>query len=216
MKRMHDMPFGASMLADGKVRFRLWAPAARRVDLCLEQQADRDIVLPMNRLADGWFQLETPQARQGALYRYRIDGGLLVPDPASRANPQDVHGPSQVIDPAAFSWQDGGWLGRPWQEAVIYELHLGAFTAEGSFMAAMQRLDYLVELGVTAIELMPLADFPGTRNWGYDGVLLFSPDNSYGTPDELKVAGAGGACARIDGVAGCGVQPFRAGRQLSA
>jgi maltooligosyltrehalose trehalohydrolase len=186
MKRMYDMPFGASVLPNGKVRFRLWAPAAHSVDLCLENHAGEENVLSMNRLTDGWFQRETALAGHGTFYRYRIDGGHGVPDPASRANPLDVHGPSQVVDAAAFVWQDRNWLGRPWHEAVIYELHVGTFTAEGSFTSAIQRLDYLVELGITAIELMPVADFPGKRNWGYDGVLLFAPDNSYGTPDELK------------------------------
>jgi 1,4-alpha-glucan branching enzyme/maltooligosyltrehalose trehalohydrolase len=186
MKRIHDMPFGAAILDEGRVRFRLWAPAAFSVDLCLENQANAEIILPMNRLTDGWYQLETSQAAPGALYRYCIDGVGRVPDPVSRANPDDVHGPSQVIDPAGFNWLDADWRGRPWTEAVIYELHLGTFTAEGGFAAAMQRLDYLVDLGITAIELMPVADFPGTRNWGYDGVLLFAPDHSYGTPDELK------------------------------
>ncbi|WP_370654683.1 alpha-amylase family glycosyl hydrolase, partial [Rhodoferax sp.] len=176
------------MLPDGGIRFRLWAPAVRRVELILENNADQEIILPMQPLADGWFQIETSplQAAPGTLYHYRLDDGLIVPDPASRANPQDVHGPSQVVDASAFIWQDDSWQGRPWHEAVIYELHLGTFTNEGTFAAAIQRLDYLVELGVTAIELMPVADFPGTRNWGYDGVLLFAPDHSYGTPDELK------------------------------
>ncbi len=109
-----------------------------------------------------------------------------MPDPASRANPYDVHGSSQVVDPSAFDWQDDTWKGRLWYESVIYELHVGTFTAEGTFTAALQRLDYLVELGITAIELMPIADFPGKRNWGYDGVLLFAPDSCYGTPEELK------------------------------
>jgi 1,4-alpha-glucan branching enzyme/maltooligosyltrehalose trehalohydrolase len=186
MKSCHDMPFGACVLANGKVRFRLWAPAAHSVELSLENQTDQEILLDMNRLTDGWFQLETAQSGPGALYRFRIDGSLLAPDPAARANPRDVHGPSQVVDAAAFSWQDADWSGRAWHEAVIYELHLGTFTAEGSFAAAMQRLDYLVELGITAIELMPVADFPGTRNWGYDGVLLFAPDSRYGTAEELK------------------------------
>jgi 1,4-alpha-glucan branching enzyme/maltooligosyltrehalose trehalohydrolase len=176
------------MLPDGSIRFRLWAPAVRQVELILKNGADQEIILPMHPLADGWFQIETSplQAVPGALYHYRLDGDLIVPDPASRANPQDVHGPSQVVDPTAFIWQDDTWQGRPWHEAVIYELHVGTFTAEGTYAAAMQRLDYLAELGITAIELMPVADFPGMRNWGYDGVLLFAPDSSYGTPDELK------------------------------
>ncbi|MEI7997536.1 MAG: malto-oligosyltrehalose trehalohydrolase, partial [Methylococcaceae bacterium] len=149
MKRVHEMPFGASLLSDGKVRFRLWAPAARAVELCPENQSSEEIGLPMNRLSDGWFQIETLplQVVPETLYHYRLDGRLNVPDPASRSNPQDVHGPSQVVDATAFIWQDDGWQGRPWHEAVIYELHLGAFTNEGTFAAAMQRLDYLVELG---------------------------------------------------------------------
>lgn len=182
------MPFGAAVLADGRIRFRLWAPAARQVELRLQQDATTETGLPMQALADGWFELVTTpqQAAPGIRYRYRIDGSLDVPDPVSRANPGDVHGHSQVVDAAAFDWQDTAWLGRPWHEAVIYELHPGTFTEEGTFAAAMQRLDYLVDLGVTAIELMPVADFPGKRNWGYDGVLQYAPDTSYGTPDELK------------------------------
>lgn len=182
------MPFGACVLADGSIRFRLWAPAVKQVELILKDDAGKKHSLPMHSLSDGWFQIETlpSQAKPGTLYHYRLDGGLVVPDPASRANPQDVHGPSQVIDATDFIWQDEAWQGRLWHEAIIYELHLGTFTKEGTFTAAMQRLDYLVELGITAIELMPVADFPGTRNWGYDGVLLFAPDHSYGTPDELK------------------------------
>ncbi|MHB1174374.1 MAG: malto-oligosyltrehalose trehalohydrolase [Sulfuriferula sp.] len=188
MKRVHEMPFGASVLADGGVRFRLWAPAARSVELCRANLAGEDSKTAMSQLEDGWFQLELAQAqaKSGTRYRYRIDGGLNVPDPASRANPEDVHGYSQVVDGAAFEWQDGGWSGRPWHTAVIYELHLGCFTREGTCTAAIERLDYLVELGVSAIELMPVADFPGRRNWGYDGVLPFAPDSSYGMPDELK------------------------------
>jgi len=182
------MPFGACLLPDGRIRFRLWAPAVRQVELILENNTGKEISLAMQSLADGWFQLETsPQlAAPGTLYHYRLDGGLIVPDPASRANPQDVHGPSQIVDAAAFIWQDDSWQGRPWHEAVIYELHLGTFTDEGTFSAAIPRLDYLAELGITAIELMPVADFPGTRNWGYDGALLFAPDSGYGSPDELK------------------------------
>lgn len=185
MTKMHDMPFGACLLPDGRIRFRLWAPAAHQVELILEPNRT---VLPMRSLADGWFQIETLplQACPGTLYHYRLDGTLELPDPASRANPQDVHGPSQVVDARTFIWQDEGWRGRPWHEAVIYEIHVGTFTPEGTFNAAMAHFDYLVQLGITAIELMPVADFPGTRNWGYDGVLLFAPDSRYGSPDDLK------------------------------
>jgi malto-oligosyltrehalose trehalohydrolase len=185
MKRVHAMPFGATVLDSGGVRFRLWAPAARAVELCIEEQRTA-ITLPLHAQADGWFELETPQARAGSRYRYRIDGDLLVPDPAARFNPGDVHGASAVVDPAAFDWQDGNWRGRRWDEAVIYELHVGTFSPEGDFQGVERRLDYLEKLGVTALELMPVADFSGARNWGYDGVLPFAPDSSYGRPEQLK------------------------------
>ena len=175
------MPFGAECLGDGKVRFRLWAPKAHRVDLCLANQEPR----ALSKLDDGWFELVT-HTPAGSRYQFQIDGQTKVPDPASRFQPSDVHGPSQVIDPTAFDWQDEQWRGRPWEEAVIYELHVGTFTPEGTFAAAQQRLDYLADLGITALELMPIADFAGARNWGYDGVLPFAPDNCYGHPDDLK------------------------------
>ena len=178
------MPFGCLPLAAGGVRFRLWAPSARRVDLRLEGAGGT--VLAMEHAGDGWWQLDCARARAGSRYQYRIDGDLLVPDPASRANPDDVHRASCVVDPLAFDWDDGDWRGRPWEEAVIYELHVGSFTPQGGFAGVEERLDYLHELGVTAIELMPIADFPGRRNWGYDGVLAYAPDASYGTPADLK------------------------------
>jgi len=180
LHRIHRMPFGAQ-LEDGGVRFRLWAPSAHRVSLCLG-----DAELPMPAEAGGWFALGVPGAGAGSRYRFRIDGDLRVPDPASRSNPDDVHGASEVIDPGAFAWEDGGWRGRAWEEAVIYELHVGTFTPEGSFAGVAAHLDYLADLGVTAIELMPVADFPGRFNWGYDGVLPFAPDSRYGRPDDLK------------------------------
>ncbi len=184
MNRHHRMPFGAE-LVDGCVRFRLWAPAARSVELCLTPPG-AEHVIAMHRTADGWFELLTPHAHAGSRYRYRIDGKLTVPDPASRWNPDDVQGASCVVDPDAFNWHDADWRGRCWEDAAIYELHVGAFTAAGTFLGVEERLDYLLELGVTAIELMPVADFPGARNWGYDGVLPFAPDSSYGTPEQLK------------------------------
>ena len=183
MKRVHRMPFGAEVTGGAGVRFRLWAPTARSVDLCLEKAP---APVAMAEAGDGWFEHLAGDARAGARYRYRIDGDLDVPDPASRSNPLDVHGPSEVIDPAHYAWRDAGWRGRPWHEAVLYELHVGAFTPEGTFAATAARLPYLRDLGVTAVELMPVADFPGRRNWGYDGVLPFAPDSAYGTPDDLK------------------------------
>src|SRR5215472_16387143 len=182
MRSRHRMPFGAEVGPDG-TRFRLWAPGAPRVELELE---GRDAAIPMERDADGWAVATVRDVGAGARYRYRIDGGLAVPDPASRHQPEDVHGPSEVIDPESFEWSDGDWRGRAWPEMVFYELHVGAFTPEGTFAGARTRLDYLADLGVTAVELMPVADFPGRRNWGYDGVLLFAPDGRYGRPDDLK------------------------------
>jgi maltooligosyltrehalose trehalohydrolase len=183
MKRQHDMPFGAIPTAGGGARFRLWAPGAQRVDLLGREDGSE---YAMRAAADGWFEAELAQVQPGWRYAYRIDGDLVVPDPASRHNPGDVHGASALVDPQAFDWPDDGWRGRPWHEAVVYELHVGCFTPEGTFAAAMARLDDLVALGVTAIELMPVADFPGRRGWGYDGVLLYAPESRYGTPDDLK------------------------------
>ncbi len=184
IRRRHRMPFGAETLPGG-VRFRLWAPAAQQVALCLEAgRVSR--VLPMEAVGDGWFALETGLAGPGTCYRFRVDGAIQVPDPASRYQPGDVDGPSEVIDPLEFEWTDGAWTGHPWAQTVIYELHVGAFSPEGTYAGAMALLPRLTSLGVTAIELMPLADFPGRANWGYDGVLPFAPDSGYGRPEELK------------------------------
>jgi maltooligosyltrehalose trehalohydrolase len=184
MNRVHRMPFGAEVLDAEYARFQLWAPSARTVELVLRNGSGPTQV-GMERGAGGWYEA-VAVAAPGTPYRYRIDGKLEVPDPASRYNPEDVHGASVVVDPRAHHWTDDAWRGRPWEEAVIYELHVGAFTPEGTFAAAMTRLDHLVALGVTAIELMPLSDFPGARNWGYDGVLPFAPDAAYGAPSDLK------------------------------
>ena len=184
MKRVHQMPFGAQVLSGG-VRFRIWAPSVERIGLSLEGP-ETSKVLPMDAAGDGWFEIKTGDARPGSRYRFVLENGLHVPDPASRFNPADVHSASMVVDPAAFDWQDDDWKGRPWEDAVIYELHVGTFSPEGTFAGVERRLDYLRHLGVTALELMPVADFPGRRNWGYDGVLQFAPDSSYGAPSDLK------------------------------
>ncbi len=170
--------FGPRLGPDG-VTFRLWAPAARSVELML------DAPLEMSRCADGWYELHVPAAAAGTLYRFRIDGELEVPDPASAFQPRDVHGPSEVIA-HDFAWKAAAWRGRPWHEAVFLELHVGTFTPAGTFLSAIDRLDHVAEAGITAIELMPLADFAGSRNWGYDGVLPFAPDSAYGRPEDLK------------------------------
>jgi maltooligosyltrehalose trehalohydrolase len=176
------MAFGAELNNCG-VLFRLWGPKHATIRVKLE---DTGTAHPMLALVDGWHELRVAEAGPGTCYRFILPDGVEVPDPASRFQPQDVHGPSEVIAPNAFSWTDEGWTGRDWEECVIYELHIGAFTADGTFRAAIDRLDDLRDLGITAIELMPVADFPGQRNWGYDGVLLFAPDSSYGRPENLK------------------------------
>jgi malto-oligosyltrehalose trehalohydrolase len=178
--RKHALPFGAEVLGDGNARFRLWAPGAQQIQLVLAGKT-----IPMAGEPGGWYEV-TEKAKPGALYSYRIDGKHEVPDPASRFQPQDAEGPSELVDPHAFEWDDEDWRGRPWQEAVIYELHVGTFTSQGTYSAIIPKLAYLRELGVTAIELMPLSDFCGRRNWGYDGVLPYAPDSSYGRPEQLK------------------------------
>ncbi len=185
MKRSHSMPFGAECRPDGSVRFRLWAPAANQVKVRLDRDG-KTTRLPLQLCDHGWFEAVTDAAKPGTLYRFQIDDGQEIPDPASRFQPRDVHGPSEVINPHAFDWQDAAWLGRRWEGAIIYELHVGAFTPAGTFASVCERFDYLSDVGVTAVELMPVADFPGLRNWGYDGVYPFAPDSTYGRPEDLK------------------------------
>lgn len=185
MKCRHEMPFGAEARADGTTRFRFWAPASKRVHLELDK-ARSTTKHAMSALADGWHEFVARDAPPGTSYRFVTEGAIAVPDPASRYNRQGVHGPSEVIDPLAFPWLNGDWQGRPWEEAVIYEMHIGTFTPEGTFTAATALLPDLADLGITAIELMPVASFPGDRNWGYDGVLLFAPHAGYGTPADMK------------------------------
>jgi maltooligosyltrehalose trehalohydrolase len=176
---MNARQFGPELTKDG-ARFRLWAPAAKRVDLLLEQPH------MMTRGSDGWFSVEIPGAKAGSCYKFRIDDEIDVPDPGSDFQPEDVFGPSEVIDHAAYPWRASDWRGRPWQEAVIIESHVGTFTQDGSYRAMIEKLDHLVQTGITALELLPLADFAGTRNWGYDGVLWYAPDSAYGRPEDLK------------------------------
>ena len=172
--------FGPEALPGGGVRFRLWAPAHALIELQIEGRS----AAPMNRHPDGWHELIEMEADPGDRYSFILEDGARVPDPASRFQPQDVHGPSEVVG-ADFRWEVD-WRGRPWEEAVLYELHVGTFTTEGTFRAAIERLDHLAGLGVTAVEIMPVADFPGARNWGYDGAYLFAPDATYGTPDDFR------------------------------
>jgi malto-oligosyltrehalose trehalohydrolase len=174
----HDLPFGAQLIGRDRTRFRLYAPAQPSILL----EIDGAPPSAMIRRHDGWFEAEA-SCGAGARYRYRLANGITVPDPAARAQADDVHGDSVVIDPCAYHWRNAGWLGRPWHEAVLYELHCGAMAG---FHGVRRTLPRLAELGITAVELMPINEFPGKRNWGYDGVLPFAPDASYGTPDDLK------------------------------
>lgn len=183
-ERKRSMHFG-TVIDDDKVGFRLWAPAAKKVDLLLSAP-EQQVALPMISKGDGWYHLESDATRVGDMYQFRINGELAVPDPASRFQPNDVHGASEIIDPDAFDWKDASWIGRPWQEVVLYELNVGTFSPEGTFKGVEERLDKLVELGITALELMPVADFPGRWGWGYDGVLPYAPESNYGRPEDLK------------------------------
>lgn len=179
------MRFGAAY-GEGSTHFCLWAPSAKKLVLRASTPDRGRREFDLNRAGNGWYELAVAGVGPGSRYDYRVDDEIDVPDPASRFNPHGVHGPSEVIDPCAFEWEDDDWRGRPWHEAVLYELHVGAFTAEGTFDAIVPRLRDLRELGVTAIELMPVAAFSGQHGWGYDGVLPYAPHAAYGRPEDLK------------------------------
>lgn len=185
--RLASPHFGPQLRHDGGVIFRLFAPGATSVRLALDEHAPnpRDL-LAMHSCGNGWHELLVQDATPCTRYRFVLPDDFRVPDPASRYAPFGVHGPSEVVDPNAYHWNDGYWKGRPWSEAVLYELHVGAFTTEGTFRAAAEKLDILRDLGVTAIELMTLCAFAGQRSWGYDGVQLYAPDATYGRPEDLK------------------------------
>lgn len=174
---------GAWPDGDG-VRFRVWAPERPSVEVVVDAPVPR--IEPLERYPDGTFGGRLDGLGPGARYRYRLDHDATFPDPASRFQPEGVHGPSEVVDPNTFAWTDAEWRGIAHENLVLYELHVGTFTPEGTFAAAAGRLEELVALGVTAVELMPVADFPGARNWGYDGVDLFAPARCYGRPDDLR------------------------------
>lgn len=140
----------------------------------------------MSSLHRGWFELEVAGALPGMCYSFVLPDGRAIADPVSRFLPDDVDGPSQIVDPLAFAWTDRGWRGHPWEETILYEIHVGTFTQEGTFRAALARLDHLAELGINTVEIMPVADFKGQWNWGYDGASLFAPDSSYGSPQDFK------------------------------
>lgn len=175
---------GATLAEDGTVRFRVWAPRSRSVSVRIVDTLPRTVAL--TRGEAGYFSGMVKGIGEGTRYLYRLDDGSERPDPASRFQPEGVHGPSQVVDHRKFAWDDRQWRGIPLDSYIIYELHVGTFTREGTFEAVIPRLDDLIALGITAVELMPVAQFPGTRNWGYDGVYPFAPQNSYGGPVGLK------------------------------
>jgi malto-oligosyltrehalose trehalohydrolase len=179
--------FGPELRAEGGVLFQLFAPAAGNVRLAIDEFApNAREPLAMNSRGDGWHELAVGDASPGTRYRFVLPDDARVPDPASRYAPAGVHGPSEVIDPNAFQWSDSEWRGLPWNEVVLYELHIGTFTSEGTFRAAIKRLDHLRKLGVTAIELMCICAFAGQRSWGYDGVQFYAPNSTYGRPEDLK------------------------------
>lgn len=175
---------GAIHRGEGRCAFSVWAPHARQVALRLVGAPGRE--LPMTRDEDAYWRVEVTDVAAGSRYSYVLDGDGARPDPASGYQPEGVHGPSEVVDHSAFTWTDVGWEGVPLEDMIIYELHVGTFTPEGTFEAVIPRLAELKELGITGIELMPVAQFPGTRNWGYDGTALFAVQDSYGGPTGLK------------------------------
>ena len=177
----HSLPWGTELI-DGGARFKLWAPAQNKVSVLSENGAR----IPMTKTTDGWFEVTTDAVSPGDGYHFVLADGARVPDPASRAQMSDVHGMSRLVDPLSYEWRTPDWKGRPWEEAVIYELHAGTFSPEGSFDGVTRDLDRLVDMGVTAIEIMPVAQFGGDRGWGYDGVLLYAPHTAYGGPVGLK------------------------------
>jgi maltooligosyltrehalose trehalohydrolase len=182
--RPRRWPVGAEVVAPGTTHFRLWAPRRRSVEVAVEGGGEPAFV-ELHAEGDGYFSGEAA-APAGARYRFRLDHGSRYPDPASRFQPEGSHGPSEVIDPTAFPWTDADWAGARLEGQVAYELHVGTFTPEGTWEAAAARLDRLADLGVTLLEVMPVADFPGRFNWGYDGVDLFAPTRLYGRPDDFR------------------------------
>ncbi|EPT0356568.1 malto-oligosyltrehalose trehalohydrolase [Enterobacter cloacae subsp. dissolvens] len=178
--RTFQKQWGAEFISGDVVRFRVWAEGQQQLTLRL---ADED--LPMTAVGHGWFQIDVPGVTHDTEYQFVLQDGMTVPDPASRAQKGDVNGPSVVIDPGRYQPVNPNWAGRPWEETVIYELHIGTFTPQGTFRAAIDKLPYLAELGITQLEVMPVSQFGGSRGWGYDGVLLYAPHSAYGTPEDF-------------------------------
>jgi maltooligosyltrehalose trehalohydrolase len=176
---------GVEPQPDGTAHARVWAPACTTIDLVLD--ADRSRAFPLARQEDGFFEGQIDGLAVSDRYWFRIDGDRLRPDPVSRWQPDGPHGPSAIVDPTAFQWSDGDWRGIEPAGQVIYELHVGTFTPQGTWASAAEQLPALLQLGITVVELMPVADFPGRFGWGYDGVNLYAPTRLYGTPDDLRL-----------------------------
>jgi maltooligosyltrehalose trehalohydrolase len=183
--RQRRLSAGVELLEGGGAHARVWAPACRSVDFVLER-ADGETIRPLDRDPDGFFSGMIEGVRAGDRYRYQLDGSRRRPDPVSRFQPEGPHGPSQVVDPSAFQWSDHAWRGAPASGQVLYELHVGTFTPEGTWAAAAERLEDLARIGITTIEMMPVADFAGRWGWGYDGVNMYAPTRLYGAPDDLR------------------------------
>ncbi len=179
----HSPRLGAHRTSDGAWEFLVWAPHAHSVSLYL---CDSDEKQPMEPCERGYHRAVVTNSKLAPRYLYQFEDGRQLPDPASRYQPEGVHGPSQAVDTGSFQWTDQNWKGLSLEQSIFYELHVGTFTTEGTYEALIEQLPRLVDLGVTTIELMPLAQFPGGRNWGYDGVYIFAPQNSYGTPESLQ------------------------------
>ncbi|HEY3886663.1 MAG TPA: alpha-amylase family glycosyl hydrolase, partial [Vicinamibacterales bacterium] len=177
---------GAELQSAGGAHVRVWAPACERVELVAPDETRAGRTLPMEKEPDGHFSVFDPEGRAGGRYWFRLDGDRLRPDPASRFQPDGPHGPSQYIDPGAFRWSDATWKGVTRTGQVVYEMHIGTFTPEGTWRAAARELNELARIGVTIVEMMPVADFSGRFGWGYDGVDLYAPARLYGTPDDLR------------------------------
>lgn len=186
MTHTRRLPIGAEPLASGGVDFRVWAPKRQRVEVVLEVERGQ-VAVELERMPDGYHARAVTSAHAGMRYRFRLDGeAALYPDPASRFQPEGPHGPSQIVDPSRFAWSDRAWRGVSPQGQVVYEMHIGTFTREGTWGSAARQLPELAALGVTVLEIMPVADFPGRFGWGYDGVNLFAPCRLYGTPDDFR------------------------------
>lgn len=213
-----SMPVGAEVLPTGEIYFRVWAPRRKKVEVVFEEESETGTkvssIVELSTQSNGYFSGVCEEGREGSLYRFRLDNERnLYPDPASRFQPRGPYGSCQVIDPGRFGWTDEKWPGINLEGQILYEMHVGTFSPEGTFQGAARFLEDLKDLGVTAIELMPIADFVGDFGWGYDGVNLFAPTHLYGEPDDLRSFIDKAHCLGLGVI--LDVQSSRSGRELS-